>query len=527
MEPKSADALADSDRQDAALAFLSDPASYPDSPEITHTETHISHLFFAGDLVFKIKKPVRFSFLDYSTREKRRYFLDQELTLNRRLAPTVYLAVAPVTAGGVAWKRTLPGEVLEYALVMRRLPQKQMLPALLAERRMTPEMIGNLADVLAEFHKQARRVLPANPAEQPAAILREWQQNLSDIRSLPGHPVPGRKLDEMDRFGRCFVEEHRDRLISRAAEGWIRDGHGDLHCEHVCFARDGIQIFDCLEFSTELRTCDVASEIAFLTMDLKARDAEAFACSFISRYCDRVGDRELLKLLPFFECYRALVRGKVHVLRSGAADPTAARYFNLALSYLSRSRSLVIVCGLTGSGKSVLARRLGERLKMRVINSDVVRKGLAGKPRHQNLPFKAGIYNDEMTDQTYDRMAEEARVHLKSEGGVIVDATFRLRNQRRKFVQMAEHEGAHLCVIHCFADARVIKKRLESRAQAGTDISDGRWEIYLEQAAECEPLDEVPAGACIEINTDAPVEELVDVVEDFMRRCRGRQTLMT
>jgi predicted kinase len=164
---------------------------------------------------------------------------------------------------------------------------------------------------------------------------------------------------------------------------------------------------------------------------------------------------------------------------------------------------------------------------MRVINSDVVRKGLAGKPRHQNLPFKAGIYNDEMTDQTYDRMAEEARVHLKSEGGVIVDATFRRRNQRRKFVQMAEHEGAHLCVIHCFADARVIKKRLESRAQAGTDISDGRWEIYLEQAAECEPLDEVPAGACIEINTDAPVEELVDVVEDFMRRCRGRQTLMT
>ena len=505
--------------QDSLVAAMMEPSFYPKPPnEVTHKETHISHLFFAGDLVYKIKKPVRFSFLDYSTLAKRRHFLNQELQLNRRLAPSVYLAVMPIGRDGASWRLGGWSPAREYTLIMRRLPERRMLPFLIASGQVTDEMMRALAEILAPFHARAERV-HKTAALYPSTVKKEWQENLADLQPFFGTLIQEDSFATVKKFGAEFIDTHHDLFARRMEEGWIRDVHGDLHCEHVCFAPEGIQIFDCIEFSPQLRHCDLASEIGFFLMDLKARGAGALGEPFLTRYLELLDDPDLRTLLPFYECYRALVRGKVEALRSTGPESRAPRYFShaLRLTWAPLQPFLVIVCGLTGSGKSTLARELGDRLGIAVINSDAIRKAIARKSSRQAVPLNQGIYSATMTEKTYTKLAREAENQILSGTGAILDATFGQKSHREKIIRVANKHQVPLLLIHCTAADELTKRRLDQRALEGKDLSDGRWEIFLAQRAAVEPIKEIPSASCLTLNTDAPVEQLVRESERFLR----------
>ncbi len=510
----------DEELQQTLVRAMMEPEFYPKPPPaITHKETHISHLFFAGDLVYKIKKPVRYSFLDFLSLGKRRHFLNEELRLNRRLAPSVYLAVVPIVRNVSGWRLSAEGEAAEYALVMRRLPERRMLPFLLDTRQVTPEMMRDLAELIANFHMGAEPVKGIEPDRHLAILEKLWNDNMADLQPFVGVLIDRDLCRIIDRFGADFLRGHRGLLARRAEQGRIRDIHGDLHCEHICFAPEGIQIFDCIEFSSQLRRGDVASEIGFLLMDLEARGSNAMVKPFLSRYCELLDDPELPVLLPFYQCYRALVRGKVNALRSHGKNGSSARYFRYAarLTWLPFQPFLVLLCGLTGSGKTTLAHELSQRLDLPVFSSDAIRKALRGKPGREIVPMNTGIYRQPMTEKTYGKIVREAEKQILSGRGAILDATFAQRANREKVTRMAAKHNVPVFLVHCFATDATIKNRLVQREAEGRDLSDGRWEIYVEQKAACEPPSEMPVQNYLELNTVQPVEELAAVCEKFLR----------
>jgi aminoglycoside phosphotransferase family enzyme/predicted kinase len=493
------------------------PGFYPHKPaQISHGETHISHLFFAGELVYKIKKPVRFSFLDYSTLRKRQYFLHEELRLNRRLAPSVYLGVLPISYWKGGWWLGGYGEPVEYALVMRRLPERQMLPFLLERNQATPEMIESIAEVVAPFHAQAARGDKIDGYGDPQAVRELWDENLKEIKPFEGRFLDVDTFEVLSDFGAQFMRRHAELFLRRVREGRIREVHGDLHCEHICFAPEGIQIFDCIEFNLGLRCCDVASEAAFLVMDLEFRGARDLGKRFLKRYLELAGDREIPLLLPFYKCHRALVRGKVVALSPDSSR--APRYFDYArrVAWEARLPLLVVVCGLTGSGKSTLARGLADRLGFRVISSDRTRKSLAGGLEHRWAPYGEEIYTPAMTEKTYAKMAEAAERLIQAGEGVILDATFHQRARRERIYALAAKHNVPMVWIHCASRDEVTRERLRRRSEEGRDLSDGRWEIYLKQQSAFDPLEELPQDIHLSLDTEASPDALARGAEKFI-----------
>jgi aminoglycoside phosphotransferase family enzyme/predicted kinase len=508
--------------QESLLAAMLEPEFYPRPPaEVTHKETHISHLLFAGELVYKIKKPVRFAFLDYSSLERRRFFLQAELRLNRRLAPSVYIGVLPISRDELGWRLGGWAEPAEYTLVMRRLADKRMLPFLLDTGQVTASMMIELAELLARYHRAAPVLKNLDGERYLAAVVSQWRDNLAEIGAYTGRLLGREDYQAIERFGGAFIERQRDLFKRRAVEGWIRDVHGDLHCEHICFAPEGIQIFDCIEFSSKLRRCDLASEIGFLLMDLEARGGAALVEPFLSRYQERLADGELATLLPFAKCYRALVRGKVFALRGATGFDMARRYFRYAtrLTWQAHRPFLVVLSGLTGSGKSTLARALSERTGIPAVNSDQVRKSLVGKLGRQAAPFGVGMYSETMTAKTYARLARMADKSLGERRAMLLDATYLRAAQRQKLVRLAAKHGAPLLLIHCVAGDATTRARLAQRQAQGDDVSDGRWEVYLEQKKHWQPADELSPGDRLELATERAVELLVADCERFLR-CR-------
>jgi uncharacterized protein len=506
--------------QQNLIAAMMEPDFYPKPPNtLIHRETDISHLFFADDLVYKIKKAVRHSFLDFSTPSKRRHFLNEELRLNRRLAPSVYLAVMPIARNPSGWRLSSEGEAVDYALVMRRLPEKRMLAFLLDTHQVTSEMMHDLAELIASFHIGAAPARRMEPERHLDVLEKLWNDNMADLRPFVGDLIDPDLYRIIDRFGTDFLHSHRALLTRRAEQGRIRDIHGDLHCEHICFAPEGIQIFDCIEFSSQLRCGDLASEVGFLLMDLEVRGGKAMAKPFLSRYCELLEDPELPLLLPFYECYRALVRAKVNATRSQGRDNSAARYFHYAacVTWQPFQPFLVLLCGLTGSGKTTLAEELSQRLDLPVFSSDVIRQGLTARSGRENAATSVGIYRQPVAEKTYGKIVREAEKQILTGRGAILDASFAQQVNREKVNRMAAKHNVPVFLIHCFATEATIKHRLAQRAAEGLDLSDGRWELYVEQKARCEPPSEIPVQNYLELNTVQPVTELAAVCERFLR----------
>ncbi len=510
----------------ALVEALTQPGAYPERPaRVSLRQTHISWLFFTERYVYKVKKPVNFGFLDFTTLEARKFFCEEEARLNRRLAPGVYLGVVSVKAADGVVHLGGIGETVEYALQMRRLPEERMLPTLLASGQVTAETMERLAGLLAEFHARVETGGQVNRAGSQATILANWEENFAQTRPYLDMPL-SRDLWEQIRARVLAFCRARERLFGqRVDEGRIRDGHGDLRAEHICLT-EPIVIFDCIEFNERFRHSDVAADVAFLAMDLDARGFPDLSKAFVQAYIERSGDCGLPDVLDFYRCYRAFVRAKVACFRlddpilsaqeKRAALKAAQRYCQLAARYapaLQRPR-LLLTCGQMGTGKSVLAEGLAKRLDLELLSSDATRKRLAGMvpTARAYAGYAEGLYAPERTEDTYAHLLQQAERLLADGRSVLIDASFQRARHRMQALEVAERMGAECCVLECWCPEEEIRRRLEARVAHGDAVSDGRWELLAQQRRAFEPLFEVPPRQHLRVDTThapgAVVEEV-------------------
>ncbi len=480
-------------------------------------QTHISYVLLAGHHVYKIKKPVDFGFLDFSTLRKRLYYCRQEVILNQRLCPGFYLGVVRIRDDGGRITLDGHGRVLEYAVHMRRLPAEGMMDRLLERGELTAALVEGLADRLARFHQEAE-TNPRIARYGMWAIRRAWEENFQQWAPYIGQTITAEQDGLLREYVRSFFRRQRDLLRRRAQELRIRDCHGDLRSDAVCFtdlpSGEQVCVFDCIEFNRRFRYTDVAGDVGFLAMDLDYRGRPDLSEAFVERYMAASGDSDLRPLINFYKCYRAAVRGKVEGFRSSQPEVSskdraqsaraARRYFDLACRYAAAGRPLlVITCGLTATGKSTLARHLAQEAGLALISSDIVRKELAGlaPQEHRFEAFRRGIYSPAFTDKTYRALLRAAQSHLSQGQGAIVDASFLQRKHRRWAQRLALGEGVAFYCLELRASDAAVRRRLARRLREGGDPSDARWEIYQALKGSFQPVEELPAGSHIVIDS--------------------------
>ena len=324
---------------------LLNPKVYPETPPqvVELVQTQMSFIFLTEDYVYKVKKPVDLGYLDYTTLNKRHFYCQREVELNRRLCPDVYLGVVPITRGGSGILVGGQGKVIEYAVKMRRLPQQAMMNVLLANNQVSPQMVSRVARKLAGFHQRAETNAHISTFGDLEAITKNTEENFTQTERYVGNTISREKYQRIKDYTDGFVKKNASLFWKRIAKGRIRDCHGDLHAAHICFT-NGICIFDCIEFNDRFRYCDIASEVAFLAMDLDHYRRADLSQSFVNAYIDMSRDREINKLLNFYKCYRAYVRGKVESFKlddpyipaeeKTRVSATARSYFDLAKSYI-------------------------------------------------------------------------------------------------------------------------------------------------------------------------------------------------
>lgn len=522
------------------VRHLLSPEAYPHRPDhVEFKQTHISYVLLAGDYVYKLKKPVKFSFLDYSTFARRAHFCSEEVRLNRRLAPAVYLGVVPVIDRRsrfiVAEDMAVSGRWVahEYAVKMRRLPEDRMLDHLLKTGQVETQTVRAIARKLASFHQTAATD-KAVQYGKPASIAQAVQDNFQETATYIGQTIGQQMFETLRNYQQQFLAEHQALLLRRVANGWVCEGHGDLRAEHICLDAQ-LNIFDCIEFNPGLRYCDVVSEVAFLAMDLDFLGASDLAAELVEAYtAAQRPDTAFSVLLPFYQSYRAYVRGKVESLTSQEdAVPVAQRvrarlharrYFCLATRYAlgPSPPALLVVCGLSGSGKSTLADLLGQRTGFRLLNADPVRKTLANiPPTTRAAAVNKDIYTPQFTQRTYQTLRDTAANQLAQSHGVIIDATCTEPSQRQLFLDVAAQTQVPLLFVECQAEEEEIARRLRVRThrqEASADASDATWEVYLQQRKHATPFSDLPDHVHTVVSTDTALEHGLAKVEDFVCR---------
>jgi aminoglycoside phosphotransferase family enzyme/predicted kinase len=550
------------------VMHLARPQAFPFpltlSEQIVVLQTHASVVFLAGQRAYKIKKARNSGFFDYTTPALRRQFCEQEILLNARLAPRVYQGVAPVLANAVGKLRfgsvCVPGhvpepgtqqegeEVIDYAVVMQRLPEEATLAALVASGRATPELLRAVAERIAHFHQAAASNRSFADFGSLRVIRHNWDENFAQIYPYLGRSLEPLTYNQLSTYIYAFLDGYASLFQARQRQGHIRDCHGDLRLQHVYvlspdlhMAQPGeaeplICVVDCIEFNERFRYSDVASEVAFLAMELAAAGRADLARTFVDAYTVQTGDHALIELLPFYACYRACVRGKVLSMQLDqpevpeqqrqAVQHEASALFRLAATYASGPTrpTLLLVGGLMGTGKSTLARQLHDELGWSLFSADVLRKHLAGlafvQPQahqthqaHQTQPdaFGEGLYSPAWTARTYQEMFELALARLKTGHSVILDATFGLRWHRHAAAQTAALSGANLVFLECQAPRSQVLQRLATRWQARQNepgghlriASEGRPDLYDAQAASWQPFraEEEPVGEYLLVDT--------------------------
>ena len=511
------------------VAAMARPEFYPERPErVEFIQTHISYVFLTDSYVYKVKKAVRFPFIDCTTLQRRRLLCHEEVRLNRRLASTVYLGILPIrrTPAGfelLASSEADAGDAVEYAVHMRRLPHERMLDQMVQRHEALPQDLRTIAQRINEFHFRAAAA-NAWMYGSAAAVHKLICGNLAGAAQFTGKIFDPADLDAIDKYNRRFIETHWELLNQRARGGRVREGHGDLRCEHICMDTQP-QIFDCVEFSERLRYGDVASEVAFLAMDLDRLAAHGLAAELVEAYASASGDRDLATLIPFYQCHRAVVRAKVDALKSVAAEvpePERIRARDSARDYLALARryldpiepAMVVVFGLAGTGKSTLARALSRRLGFDLISSDVIRKQLAGiaPTSRAGAEYGSGIYGENFTRRTYLTLLAEAESRLRKSRGVILDATFRHADERRLAIDIAARAAVGVLFIECRAPAEIALTRIAEREHRAGEISDANGAIYARQVKDFEAPNEIPEESRLTVDTSADFEQAVAAV---------------
>lgn len=482
------------------IQALHDPARYPHAVDAVELiETHISWVLLAGDYAYKIKKPVNLGFLDFSTLEKRRHFCHEELRLNRRLAPQLYLGVMPV--GGTPADPVLGGEpAIEYAVKMVRFPQATRLDRVAERGELRPEHIDRLAAELADFH-QRTTVAPADSAfGTPDRVYAPMLENFAQIRAR----VPAAFHAQLARLEQCCAGNYSRLaalLVERRAGGFVRECHGDAHLANMVLAGDDVGLFDCIEFNDDFRWIDVLNEVAFTVMDLTDRGHAALGRRLLNRYLEITGDYAGMRLFRFYQAYRAMVRAKVAAIRLaqpglGNAERALSLkeytgYADLAERYAHDERpALVITHGVTGSGKTTLTGALVEADDFIRARSDIERKRLHGLSElaRSGSTLEGGIYTAAAGAQTYARLAEIGGVLLEAGCSVLVDATFLRRDQRDRLRAVADAAKAPFVILDMQAPAEILAARVAERAHSGRDASEANGAVLQKQLATVENL---------------------------------------
>ena len=502
---------------------LLEAAAYPEpTTRVSLIETHVSFIFVTDQYVYKVKKPVDFGFLDFSTLDKRRFYCHEELRLNRRLCPEIYLGVVELrqTPQGASFAAT-EGTVIDYAVKMKRLPEERMLGRQLELGQVGPEQLAQIARVIADFHAKAARGAQIDAFGSAHAIRENWRESFAQTEPFRGETIGAADFALLQEWVERFLAGHRDLLQARVEGGFIRECDGDLHLGNICLA-ERVCIFDCIEFNERFRYIDTAADIAFLLMDLEYAGRADLCPPFLAAYREAGGDPGSPALLRFYQGYRAFVRGKVKSfrLREPELPPAqlaearngAARYFRLARGYALRERlapSLIVTCGLMGSGKSALAAELGLQLGLTPLRSDLVRKRLFGNPPRQGdaAGYRQGIYRACCSEATYRELSRQAEAALAGGQSALVDATFRRQSDRAAFGALARRLGVPFHVLQTRCPEALIRERLEKRRLDPNEVSDGRWELFPEQLAEFQP----PAsGESIPVDGSLPIAQAAD-----------------
>jgi aminoglycoside phosphotransferase family enzyme/predicted kinase len=500
------------------IEALRSPAPYPHPcGPIQVIETHISWVLLTGSYAYKIKKPVELGFLDYTSLERRRFYCQEELRLNRRLAPHIYLAVASITGRPEAPEVQGRGEAFEYAVKMHQFAQQDLLSERLSQGTLPRRLIDTLAERLSDFHLRIEAAPEASPFGSPQVVYSAMVHNFEALRAqLPPHQRPS-ALDGLERWTRTRYHELRPALARRKAGGFVRECHGDLHLGNIAQVQGEITIFDGIEFNPELRWIDVISELAFLVMDLDDRAARPLARRAVNRYLQATGDYAGLLLLRFYQVYRALVRAKVEAIRTsqeGLSEPERSHHVDVCQGYARLAqgytrpvpRALLITHGLSGTGKSTLCQALVEQTEVIWLRSDVERKRLYGLAPTERVAgaVERGIYATQASERTYATLLDLAETILGAGFAVVVDATFLRSAQRGAFAALALRLGVPFRILRLQAPEALLRRRVVERARSGADPSDAGVAVLEHQLASLDPLSSRERDAAITVDTDRP-----------------------
>lgn len=554
------------------LEMLAHPQAFPVAragDEITLRQTHASAVLLTKDRAYKLKKPRNFGFFDYSTPALRRHFCAEEVRLNARLAPDVYLGVAPVlllSSGEARFGQLFPpaevpepgawlddGRVIDYAVAMVRLPDEATLEARVQAGTATPALLAAVARYIAAFHRAAQTDARIASFGERQVIEGNWEENFTQTRPYVGRALDAATYQQSIDAVHRFLNERAPLFASRVREGRIRDCHGDLRLQHV-YIRDGsgasgprLAVVDCIEFNERFRYSDVAAEITFLMMELDAAGRADLSRAFVDAYVQETGDEALCELLPFYGCYRAWVRGKVAAFQldepevppaqRDAALQQARALFSLAAQYMDGALepTLLLVGGVMGTGKSTLATRLQQELGWALYSSDTIRKRLAGllAARPEAADFGAGLYGREWTARTYEELLEGARGALAAGRSVILDASFLRRADRLAAAHLAQQAQARAVFVECLCPREVALERLTQRwatrvagqmeaASEASRASDGRPELYEAQRAAWEAFSSEEAEGIrhLQVSTGRPLAVSIEQTLDTLQAPR-------
>ncbi len=450
-------------------------------------ETHISTVFFSADRAFKLLKPLRTSFLDFGTTEKRLQAVDDELELNRRMAPDVYLGTADVVE---------LGEVVDRMLVMRRLPDDRRLTDLVAGPDLD-DLIRQVVRRVAAFHAAEPSITDAVDIAGRDAVAGNWNDSVRDMTPLCGEVFDVEEFELVTFLANRYLEYSEALFADRLSGGFVRDGHGDLTAEDIFCLEDGPRILDCLAFDRRLRVADVLCDVAFLAMDMDRLAGPVAAHAVWGYYAEFSNEHHPQSLAHHYVAYRAHVRAKVAGMRHQQGDPTAAAsaraYLHLCRRHLELARRrLIVVGGSPGSGKTTVAGALSRSLDWSVVGSDPIRKELTGRA-HTDRDFAdpgGGIYSSDVSAETYDEVFRRVALLLERGESVIIDASFGNPLQRERAREVGRHCGADVTEIECVLDSATAKSRIERRLERGNDPSDARPEILDELRAMHAPWPE-------------------------------------
>jgi aminoglycoside phosphotransferase family enzyme/predicted kinase len=448
-------------------------------------ETHVSIVFFVGDRVYKLKKPVRLDFLDFSSRAERERVCRREVELNRRLAPDVYLGVTDVLG--------FDGQPCDHLVTMRRMPEDRRLSTLVQRGEDVDDCLRGVARAVAAFHARVETSAEIASVGSVEAVRSNWESSFATMEPFVGAVLDADVVARIEELVARYLDGRAPLFSNRMAHGKVRDGHGDLLADDIFCLDDGPRVLDCIEFDDRLRYGDVLADVAFLAMDLERAAAPALGARFLGWYREFAGETYPETLADHYIAYRAHVRAKVACMRADQGDAAgaeqAARLLRIAHDHLERGRvALTLVGGLPGTGKSTLAAGLADRLGWTVVRSDELRKDLAAvhHTTRRHDAYGEGLYDDRATTATYEALLERARTLLQHGESVILDASWNARRWRDEARRVAVATSSDLLELRCEVDTSIARQRLVARARAGSDPSDATTDVAARMAANAD-----------------------------------------